>query len=234
GSGKWEMYNSYVDSTAFSLQGFYNQGLSYDDCNNRCYNNGNCFSAEYDVTNGNCELRTLTPSSGIFLTLPWWNNFPQPWQNTGNAAFVDQGLSGCQYNVILQISSMFEYGSPSIQLQGGGYLSSDHDLVINLGLQHAVSKGALFDTSIQLGVSTAQQITYNVRATSPRNGGDEITWLNQFFQAKINYLNTLGGTYAATVYRVNSYQHIVNTGNYDLYGSVEALDNGGNRITLSC
>ncbi|KAJ3327235.1 hypothetical protein HDU76_012171 [Blyttiomyces sp. JEL0837] len=85
GAGEFRMYSSYVDSADFQLNGYYNQGISYDQCNNNCANDARCFSAEYDVVNKNCETRTLIPAQGVFFTLPWWNSFPQLYPGTGGS-----------------------------------------------------------------------------------------------------------------------------------------------------
>ncbi|KAJ3322684.1 hypothetical protein HDU76_013825 [Blyttiomyces sp. JEL0837] len=85
GDTHYLMSNTYVDSTDFRLNGYYNQGISYQQCLANCANDGKCFSAEYDVVNKNCETRTLIPAQGVFFTLPWWNTFPQPYPGQGSS-----------------------------------------------------------------------------------------------------------------------------------------------------
>ncbi|KAJ3327233.1 hypothetical protein HDU76_012169 [Blyttiomyces sp. JEL0837] len=307
------------------LKGHYDydnrQSISWHDCVYWAKGYGNQIHA----------IRTLAQADGVFFTLPWWNNFPQAYpggKNGGvdpNTPYGAQGLTSCQYNIVLQLTSVFENGTPSfnwgscenindgngysagfiqfttlsgsalqvvqtyanngnadgnlkqalanyipalqnvqgsgstdgldgfcdawanaanndnafhdaqLQIQENGYLVPNHDLVINLGVKLKVSVGQLYDCSIQLGLDGTNQIVNTVGATTPANGGDEVTWLNQFLQARINYLNNIGGAYADTLYRVYSYQHVVNGGNDNFNGgSVEALDNGGSPITLSC
>ncbi|KAJ3327232.1 hypothetical protein HDU76_012168 [Blyttiomyces sp. JEL0837] len=84
GASQFQMYNTYVDSADFQLNGYYNQGITYEQCNANCANDGNCFSAEYDVVYNNCETRTLKPANGVFFTLPWWNSFPQAYPGQGD------------------------------------------------------------------------------------------------------------------------------------------------------
>ncbi|KAJ3327231.1 hypothetical protein HDU76_012167 [Blyttiomyces sp. JEL0837] len=104
-------------------------GITYDQCNANCANDANCFSAEYDVIYNNCETRTLKQAHGVFFTLPWWNSFPQIYP-VGNNGGVDpstpygaQGLTHCQYDIILHLTSVFENGSPDFNWASCGNIN---------------------------------------------------------------------------------------------------------------
>ncbi|KAJ3210078.1 hypothetical protein HDU67_005677 [Dinochytrium kinnereticum] len=126
------------------------------------------------------------------------------------------------------------FGKAQKKVEGDLYLKPNKETVQSLGLKKAASVGQLFDSAIQLGLSGMQSIVQKVQAPPPAKGGDEQKWLQEYLQRRSEKLAEMGGAYAGTTYRVKSYQHIVDKGNMDLSGTVEALENGGGVINLTC
>ncbi|KAJ1554632.1 hypothetical protein HK405_004511 [Cladochytrium tenue] len=127
------------------------------------------------------------------------------------------------------------FGASQRSIASEYYLEPNADLVSQLGLTTAAGVGQIMDCAIQLGLTGCESIASSASATTPASGGDEATYLSAFLTARTSYINALGGAYPATVTRVNSYQHIVDSGNLDFEDdSVEALDNSGNTITVTC
>ncbi|KAJ1553018.1 hypothetical protein HK405_009228 [Cladochytrium tenue] len=127
------------------------------------------------------------------------------------------------------------FGASQRAIASQYYLAPNADLVSSLGLTTATGVGQIMDCAIQLGLGGCSTIAAATSATKPANGGNEATYLNAFLDARINYINMIGGAYAATGYRVTSYRHIVQSGNLDFANNqVEALDNGGGVVTITC
>ncbi|KAJ3200199.1 hypothetical protein HDU67_002248 [Dinochytrium kinnereticum] len=121
-----------------------------------------------------------------------------------------------------------------VKVQQDLYLSPNKPVVDSLGLKTALGVGLVFDTGIQLGLSAVTAIARNAGPT-PKDGVDEATYINSFLDAKMNHLSNMGGAYAQTGYRINSYRHVLRSGNLNFEGGrIEALDNSGGRMPVQC
>ncbi|KAJ3325069.1 hypothetical protein HDU76_013252 [Blyttiomyces sp. JEL0837] len=100
-----------------------------------------------------------------------------------------------------------------------------------LELKYAISMGQIMDTFVQSGIDVVRKLVDNVSVKSPAKGGDEVTWLNAYLDERVKYLNQQSG---GDLYRVEIYQYIVESGNYNLGSGVSALDRGGNAIDVYC
>ncbi|KAJ3094652.1 hypothetical protein HDU97_007731 [Phlyctochytrium planicorne] len=113
--------------------------------------------------------------------------------------------------------------------QARDYLEPNRPIVQQYGLKTALAVGLMMDTGIQLGLDAVQTIAAN------SDGGNESDFIGSFLDAKARYLRKLGGAYAGTLYRVDSYRHILYSGNLNFVGNkVEALNNDGAPMMVSC
>ncbi|KAJ3205873.1 hypothetical protein HDU67_008577 [Dinochytrium kinnereticum] len=126
------------------------------------------------------------------------------------------------------------FQSAQMKIQSDGYLAPNRAIVQRLGIKTALGVGQIMDTGIQLGYSAIEEISRNA-GWSPAQGASEADFLRRYLDARIIYLNNLGGAYPGTRYRINSYRHMLQRGNLNFVGgSVEMLENGGNRMTITC
>jgi hypothetical protein len=93
--------------------------------------------------------------------------------------------------------------------------------------------GEIFDSMVQLGRNGTNEIVASTLLSPPSKGGDEILYMNSFLDAKVNFLNSLGGAYPGTVYRVNSYREAFKNPSFS-GGAVSTLDNDGSPIQIAC
>ncbi|KAJ3110892.1 hypothetical protein HDU96_006169 [Phlyctochytrium bullatum] len=118
------------------------------------------------------------------------------------------------------------------------YLRPAGNVAAALGLRSAAGIGVVFDTAIQLGVGGAEGVAEDARRSGrcPVGGGsDERVCLEAVLDARERKVVAMGGAYGGTVYRVRSYRHVVGGGNLGFVGgTVEALENGGGRMTVTC
>ncbi|KAI8848171.1 lysozyme-like domain-containing protein [Chytridium lagenaria] len=126
------------------------------------------------------------------------------------------------------------FQNAQLAIQSAGYLQPNLKIVQQLGLKTALSVGQLMDTAIQLGYDAVEEIAGNAGWT-PSQGANEADYLKRYLDARIVYLNNLGGAYPGTKYRVNSYKYMLQKGNVNFVGgSVVMLENGGNPVQITC
>ncbi|KAI8851569.1 lysozyme-like domain-containing protein [Chytridium lagenaria] len=114
------------------------------------------------------------------------------------------------------------------------YLLPTKPLIDALGIKTALGIGLLYDASIQLGHSGAEAIAQGA-GIPPSQSRDEREFISAFLDSRQRYIDKLGGAYAGTAYRVRSYRHMLDSGNMNFDGGkIEALENGGGRMTVSC
>ncbi|KAJ3150744.1 hypothetical protein HK101_001945 [Irineochytrium annulatum] len=132
------------------------------------------------------------------------------------------------------------------------YYAPSQLLATKLGLELPVSRGQLYDATVQHGLGTDQDsvngIIQRVAAnfssiglpTSPAEGAIELVWLQQFFQERINTLKhshdkSTSQAWAQSTYRVKSYMYMVANGSGPFFDqTAEALDNDGKSIDFTC
>ncbi|KAJ3416267.1 hypothetical protein HDV05_002557 [Chytridiales sp. JEL 0842] len=113
------------------------------------------------------------------------------------------------------------------------YWDPSQTFASELGLRTAAARAQIFDCTIQLGSFGTAEIVKSIPPLVA--GGDEGMWLDKFLDARARRLGEMGGAYAPTVTRVNSYRHILRSNNLNFAGDeVEALNNDGQPITVSC
>ncbi|KAJ3097035.1 hypothetical protein HDU97_005324 [Phlyctochytrium planicorne] len=126
------------------------------------------------------------------------------------------------------------FHSAQMKIQSDGYLAPNKQIVDELGIKTALGVGQMMDTAIQLGGGAVSVIARNA-GWSPSQGASESDFLRRYLDARIQYLNNLGGAYPGTKYRVESYRHMLQKGNLEFDGGqVEALDNGGYPMIIKC
>ncbi|KAJ1961766.1 hypothetical protein GGI12_003056 [Dipsacomyces acuminosporus] len=137
------------------------------------------------------------------------------------------------------------------------YYNPSQKLADQLGAKLDVTRGQIYDTTIQHGEGTDKDsvnslikrtnaaFTTNVKGSSGNdvkvNGHsvDEIVWLNKFFEVRTADLKNPANkesqkTWAESVSRVKSYQGIVKAGTFTWDKPIKAPDNDGKSITISC
>jgi len=110
----------------------------------------------------------------------------------------------------------------------------------SIGLTNPLAIGQLYDTNIQLGDGNGQNSlggiinTVNGKVGNPSKAG-QTKWLTTFLDERTKAENRLGGAYPATVYRINSYRHVVQVGQSAMNGkTVEFLNNSGGKMPVTC
>jgi len=109
-----------------------------------------------------------------------------------------------------------------------------------IGLTLPLGLGQFYDTSIQLGDGDDQNSlggiinTINRKLGKPGSAG-QTKWLAAFMQERTQAEYRLGGAYPGTLYRIKSYQHVLNAGQADMKNkTVSFLDNSGGVMSVTC
>ncbi|KAJ3332204.1 hypothetical protein HDU76_000977 [Blyttiomyces sp. JEL0837] len=153
--------------------------------------------------------------------------------NAASSGSVDGTISGLEgfCDAWKQASVKKEFQNAQLAIMKNMYYDPSQQIAQNLGLRTALAKSQIFDCTIQLG----GQGTLDIASSVGSVGGNEKTWLQKFLDARSEKLQSIGGAYAPTVTRVNSYQHIFDTGNLNFAGDcVEALNNDGEIVQVQC
>ncbi|KAJ1549031.1 hypothetical protein HK405_010942 [Cladochytrium tenue] len=152
------------------------------------------------------------------------------YQTSGELQGSTAGLDGfCDAWASAAAKSAFQ--TAQLDVFETDYWIPSQNLAVSFGLTHALARAQVFDSTIQLGLQGTNQLG----ASIGKVGSNESEWLMSFLQAREAKLQSMGSVYAATVTRVQSYMHALDTGNLDFAGNqVEALDNDGNVITVTC
>ncbi|KAJ3112425.1 hypothetical protein HDU96_004568 [Phlyctochytrium bullatum] len=221
-----------------------NPNLGFGYCGN--YNDGQGFSAgfiQFTTSSGGClrvvqAYKALTSKSDSWLLsfLPALEEAARKGNGgrTSGPGYT-QGLSDfCDAWNDATENDADAFKAAQFQIQSEGYLIPNEDLVKRLGLKTALGVGQIMDAGIQLGYSGIESIVAG-SGTPPSEGADEVAFINRFLDARIRYLNNLGGAYPGTKYRINSYRYMLQKGNLNFSGGkVEMLENGGNPMTITC
>jgi len=137
-------------------------------------------------------------------------------------------------------SNVKEFRNAQWQYTIDNYFSPATKHAKDIGLTLPLGLGELYDTNIQLGDGNDQNSlggiinTVNNRVGKPASAG-QTQWLSAFIQERINAENRIGGAYPGTIYRMNSYKHVIAKGQASMTGkTVEFLDNSGNPMSVTC
>ena len=86
-----------------------------------------------------------------------------------------------------------------------------------MGLQHALSWGVIYDTCIHSGAGGVNMIRGKFPAVPPAKGGDEKQFINQYLQAREDWLKASANELVRrTTYRMDAFQTLVANGNWEL------------------
>ncbi|KAJ3205490.1 hypothetical protein HDU67_008817 [Dinochytrium kinnereticum] len=218
--------------------------LGFDICGN--WNDGQGISAgfiQFTTSSGSALQVVLA-----YLTLTQRTNPPiasfvaalQTARSVGNQGQVSgqgfmSGLWGfCDAWREANTNDAAAFQGAQMKIQSDGYLAPNEGVVKRLGIKTALGVAQIMDTGIQLGYGAIEEIAKNA-GWSPAQGATETDFLWRYLDARIMYLNNLGGAYPGTKYRIDSYRHMLQKGNLNFAGgSVEMLENGGNPMTITC
>lgn len=85
------------------------------------------------------------------------------------------------------------------------------------GLVTALAHAVVYDTCIHSGPGGVANIRRRFAAVPPAKGGDEKQWVNQYLQAREEWLKASANELVRkTTYRMDAFQVLVATGNWDL------------------
>ncbi|KAJ3008742.1 UNVERIFIED_CONTAM: hypothetical protein HDU68_002971 [Siphonaria sp. JEL0065] len=172
----------------------------------------------------------ISPFKAFDATL---SQLKQASQFSGTAQGDISGLVGfC--DAWKQAASNNAFKNAQLKVLGDLYWTPSQTLVKKYNLTLPISQSQIFDSTIQLGLQGTTALLQSTNPPSSLSGG-ETEWISEFLNTRRAKLVDMGGAYAPTVTRVDSYLYIVSNGGYGFVGDkVDALDNDGRVMSVVC
>ncbi|TPX61533.1 chitosanase [Powellomyces hirtus] len=120
------------------------------------------------------------------------------------------------------------------------YYTPAQKIADNLGLTLAISRGQLYDAAIQMGIeSDPDSMPSIVNRTAKPEGMAEETWISNFMKERQRTLcnpstPATQAAWCASVTRVESYTHLLETGQTNFTETFKPLNNDGKEFTINC
>ncbi|KAI8822404.1 lysozyme-like domain-containing protein [Fimicolochytrium jonesii] len=128
-----------------------------------------------------------------------------------------------------------------VKLADEMYFNPAEALSDTLGLTLPLARAQLYDAAVQMGIGndTDSVPAMAARIPSVAQAGSEDTWLSNFLTERARTLCNPAETafrksWCPTLYRTNSYTHLLTTSQSNFTETFTPLDNDGHGITLNC
>ncbi|KAI9352569.1 lysozyme-like domain-containing protein [Obelidium mucronatum] len=183
-------------------------------------------------TTGTASVVEISPFQAFDAVL---SQLKQASELSGNAQGDISGLQGfC--TAWKQASSNNAFKNAQLQVLNDLYWTPSQQAAKKYKLSLPISQAQIFDSVIQLGLQGTLAILHDLDAPAPSSlpNGEE-QWISRFLDARREKLVSMGGAYAPTVTRVDSYKYIVENGGCGFVGNkVDALNNDGQVMSVAC